>query len=346
MSELSGLIVGNSRVDRSVLESLLQPLVELSIVGSFRGGQRAVEKFRTRKIDVLFLHITSEEDYEKEFLAELCRAIPSTTYVFCVSSLGRLECSRIMSSTRINIGDCFALPATFLESQDMVRCVQQQLRGQIGRGETHLDGNEDDRPEMLCIVASTGGPEALGELLAALPDDFALPILVTQHLPASFVTPFCESLGQHARRPAHVACNGQQIASGQIYVAPGGSHLEVRRRKSRLVCVLSDGPPSAGCKPSGNKMLASAARATRGHLIAVCLTGMGEDGSEGMQVVRECGGRVIVQDEQSSVVWGMPGAIVRSGSAHHVLPLSEISEQIVRLTTKGAKPHVSRSRAV
>lgn len=345
MSEVSGLIVGNSRVDRSVLESLLQPLEQLSIVGSFRGGPRALDKLQTQKIDVIFLHILGRDDYDKAFVAALCRAIPSSSSVFCVSSLGRLECMKLLNYSRIQIGACFPLPSTYLESQDMIRCVQQQLLRRGGYGEMSCEHESDELPEMLCIVASTGGPEALVELLAGIPEEFTLPILVTQHLPASFVSPFCENLSQHARRPAHVACNGQQIVPGQIYVAPGGFHLEVRRRKSRFVCILSDGPPSAGCKPAGNLMLASAARASGGHLIAVCLTGMGEDGSEGMRVVRECGGRVIVQDEQSSVVWGMPGAIVRSGAAHDVLPLAEISRQIVRLSTKGVKLDVSCSRA-
>ncbi|MBL4688174.1 MAG: chemotaxis protein CheB [Nannocystaceae bacterium] len=170
---------------------------------------------------------------------------------------------------------------------------------------------------------------------------------MTQHLPEQFVDAMCGSLQKKALRPVTMARHGASIEAGRVYVAPGHAHLTVGSRCGGYTCALDYGPARAACIPSGNIMLESAAASTGGRLLGVCLTGMGDDGADGMAAVRVAGGRVIAQDEASSVVWGMPGAVIGRGDADYVLPLSEIASGITQLISPpaNAPPNSRASRA-
>ncbi|MFD1333114.1 chemotaxis protein CheB, partial [Methylopila musalis] len=184
----------------------------------------------------------------------------------------------------------------------------------------------------LAIGASTGGPQALASLLSALsPALGAIPVLVTQHMPATFTAALAEHLGVASRRPCREAVDGEPLAPGAIYVAPGGRHLVIARRGAQPCARLDDGPPENYCKPSVDPMFRSAAGVYGGGLLAVVLTGMGSDGACGARAVAAAGGSVIAQDEATSVVWGMPGAAVATGVCSAVLPLAAIAPKITRL---------------
>jgi two-component system chemotaxis response regulator CheB len=185
-------------------------------------------------------------------------------------------------------------------------------------------------PNLLVIGASTGGPQALREVLTGLPADFPLPILLVQHMPPLFTPMLAKHLARDAGRPCAEAVHGEPIESGRTYVAPGDYHLEVAKRGDRMCAVLHQGPPEHYCRPSVNPLFRSAAEWYGSGVLAVMLTGMGEDGVEGAKEVVARGGTVIAQDEASSVVWGMPGAVVRAGLAHEVVPLQEIASVVVR----------------
>src|SRR5262245_57900517 len=187
-------------------------------------------------------------------------------------------------------------------------------------------------PRVLLIGASTGGPQALTRLMAhldAVTD--AAPVLITQHMPATFTTILAEHLARASAKPAHEAIDGEPVLAGNIYLAPGGRHMRVERRNGTAVIVLDDGPPVNFCKPSVDPLFKSAAEVWSSWNLALVLTGMGSDGCKGAADIVAAGGSVIAQDEASSTVWGMPGAVTEAGLCAAVLPLDQIAPKVVRL---------------
>lgn len=178
--------------------------------------------------------------------------------------------------------------------------------------------------DAVAIGASTGGIHALGQLLGELPNDFAVPILVTQHLPPVFIPHFADQLTLLARRPCHIARDGSVVEGGTLLIAPGDAHLCLTRRRGRVVVRLDRKPAPSGCLPSVDPMFATAAAIYGARLLAIVLSGMGRDGSIGAGAVAAAGGQLLAQDEASSVVWGMPGAVVRKGLATAMLAPSAI----------------------
>jgi two-component system chemotaxis response regulator CheB len=182
------------------------------------------------------------------------------------------------------------------------------------------------------IGASTGGPQALNRCLAQLAGviDHA-PVLVVQHMPPTFTTILAEHLTRAVGRPAHEAIDGEEIRAGQIYVAPGGRHMRVARRDGNPTIALDDGPLINFCKPSVDPLFDSAAEVWGAKNLAIVLTGMGSDGTRGAATLTAAGGAVIAQDEETSVVWGMPGSVATAGLCSAVLPLDQIAPKVVQL---------------
>jgi two-component system chemotaxis response regulator CheB len=187
-------------------------------------------------------------------------------------------------------------------------------------------------PRVLLIGASTGGPQALMRLLAQLdPVAEAAPILITQHMPATFTTILAEHLTRSGTRPVHEAVDGEPVLAGHIYLATGGRHMKVARRDGTAVIVLDDSAPVHYCKPAVDLLFTSAAEVWGSWNLALILTGMGSDGTAGAVEIVKAGGSVIAQDEASSVVWGMPGSAVASGVCSAVTPLDQIATKVSRL---------------
>jgi two-component system chemotaxis response regulator CheB len=193
-------------------------------------------------------------------------------------------------------------------------------------------------PRVLLIGASTGGPQALTKLVARLDavTDTA-PVLITQHMPATFTTILAEHLSRASAKPVREALDGEPVLAGTIYLAPGGRHMRVARRNGTAVAVLDDGPPINFCKPAVDPLFSSAAEVWGTWNLALILTGMGTDGTHGAADIVAAGGSVIAQDEASSVIWGMPGSAVEAGVCSAVLPLDQIGPKVVRMFL-GAKP--------
>jgi len=190
----------------------------------------------------------------------------------------------------------------------------------------------------LAIGSSTGGPQALLQLFAALPSPFVCPVFITQHMPPAFTAMLAEQIGRLVDGGCGEARDREPIAAGRIYVAPGDHHLEiVGEPEGGARLRLSRAPPENFCRPSVDPMLRSLATVYRDGLCAVILTGMGQDGLAGARLVRRHGGQIVAQDEATSVVWGMPGAVGRDGLADHVLPVPEIAALL--------RPRACRSRA-
>ena len=187
-------------------------------------------------------------------------------------------------------------------------------------------------PRVLLIGASTAGPQALATILSSLGKVIdRAPVLITQHMPPTFTTILSEHLMRVSGRPAREARDGEPILAGNIYVAPGGRHMRVARIDGTAVAQIDNGPPVNFCKPAVDPLFASAAKVWGGWNLAVILTGMGSDGTQGAAEIVAAGGNVLAQDEASSVVWGMPGSAAHAGHCAAVLPLERIAGKITRL---------------
>jgi len=188
------------------------------------------------------------------------------------------------------------------------------------------------RPRILAIGSSTGGPQALQEVMkevgTAMND---VPVVITQHMPPTFTAILAEHMGKAALRPAKEGEDGEVLKPGNIYVAPGGKHMVVEKEAGAVKIRLTDGPPVNFCKPAVDPLFDSVAKAYGSATLGIILTGMGHDGADGVRTIAAGGGSVITQDEATSVVWGMPGAAAQTGMCCDILPLKEIGPKISRV---------------
>jgi two-component system chemotaxis response regulator CheB len=187
------------------------------------------------------------------------------------------------------------------------------------------------RPRVVGVAVSTGGPQALATLMSALPANFPLPILVVQHMPETFTRLLADRLNSISRLRVAEASDQSEIVPGQVLVARGNYHMRVQRNGVRSVAVLDQAAHENSCRPAADVLFRSLAGAYRGEVLAVILTGMGQDGLRGVRELKSLGAQTIVQDAATSIVWGMPGAIATAGLADHILPLDRIAGEIVRL---------------
>ncbi len=185
------------------------------------------------------------------------------------------------------------------------------------------------RPKVLAIGVSTGGPAALGAILPSLPKDFPLPVLLVQHMPPLFTRLLADRLNTTCKLKVEEAAEGQVIEAGKILIAPGDYHMKVASTAGGMKVCLDQSPKQNSCRPAVDALFASVAEIYGGAVVAVILTGMGQDGLIGVETLRTRGASILAQDEASSVVWGMPGAVVNAGLADRVLPLDGIVPEIL-----------------
>jgi two-component system chemotaxis response regulator CheB len=184
---------------------------------------------------------------------------------------------------------------------------------------------------VVVIGVSTGGPTALGAILPELPAGFPLPVLVVQHMPPLFTRLLAERLHSACRLPVEEAGQGNLVEAGKILIAPGDFHLKVASNGGGVRVFLDQSPPLNSCRPAVDALFTSIGEVYGGAVIAAILTGMGQDGLRGAQILKAQGASVLAQDEASSVVWGMPGAVVNAGLADRVLPLDQVVPEILRM---------------
>jgi two-component system chemotaxis response regulator CheB len=205
------------------------------------------------------------------------------------------------------------------------------------RAPTERPGAIMQRPRVIGIGSSTGGPQALAALVSGLDRSLAAPVIVVQHMPPGFTTLLADHLNRIGTLPCCEAQDGQDLAPGRLYLAPGDRHLIVRDSPQGLVAHLGNGPPENFCRPAVDPMLRSLVATCQGRVLAVILTGMGSDGLAGCRAVTAAGGAVLAQDEASSVVWGMPGAVAKAGIAAAVLGVGEIAARVVAACADGRR---------
>jgi two-component system chemotaxis response regulator CheB len=198
------------------------------------------------------------------------------------------------------------------------------------------------RVDIVAIGSSTGGPDALTKVLTGLPADFPVPIVVTQHMPPVFTKMFAERLDRSTPLRVVEAGDGMELAPGWAYIAPGDQHLVLHRRGTATLTQLSGAPPENSCRPAVDVMFRSVAQLYGSSAYATVLTGMGHDGRSGAKVLRDAGAEVLAQDETTSVVWGMPGAVVGANLADEVLPLDRIAACLINRVKVGRSQAVAR----
>ncbi|MGL4441385.1 MAG: protein-glutamate methylesterase/protein-glutamine glutaminase, partial [Bosea sp. (in: a-proteobacteria)] len=193
-------------------------------------------------------------------------------------------------------------------------------------------------PRLIVIGASTGGPRAIANILHDMKDACSrVPVIIVQHMPAVFTASLANQLQTRLERPVREPFHGEVPTAGTIFIAPGGQHLRLVRNDGQIRMMLDDSPPVKFCKPSVDVTFSDAAHVYGASTLGMILTGMGNDGLDGVRLLRESGATIIAQDEATSVVWGMPGAVVREGLAHHVMPLDQIGGAIHAALFVGAR---------
>jgi two-component system chemotaxis response regulator CheB len=348
------MIVDDAVVVRGLMSRWLSEEPGIEIVGTFRNGRDAVDNVLKLKPDVVVLDIDMPE-LDGLSALPLLLARKSDLVVIMASTLTRRNAEVSLKALSLGALDYVTKPETSREimfTQSFRREIIEKIR-HLGRCRVAkpvlpkaLHGEADDPrapaislrpfspvpPRLLAIGSSTGGPQALQVVIRGLaPVLGRLPVVITQHMPPTFTAILAEHLSRAANRPAHEGVHGETIKPGMLYVAPGGKHLRLERHADSAAIVLGDDPPVHFCKPAVDPLFQSAAAAFGPALLAVVLTGMGTDGTDGAGEIAASGGSIIAQDEASSVVWGMPGSAAHSGHCSAVLPLDEIAPKVVRL---------------
>lgn len=338
------LVVDDSALIRQMLTEMLQrdPIIE--VVGAAQDPFMAREKIKQLNPDVLTLDVEMPKMDGVTFLRNLMRLRPMP--VVMVSTLTQKGSEITLDALELGAVDFVSKPTVDIAhafgdyAEEIIAKVKVASRARVRELKTVSQRRTADavlpaaRPahfkttdRLIAMGASTGGTEAIREVLEVMPADSPA-IVVTQHIPEAFSKPFSERMNRCSQMIVTEAKDGEQIVPGHVYIAPGDRHLLVVRDGARFRCQLSDGPAVNRHRPSVDVMFRSVAQNVGPNAIAVILTGMGNDGARGMQEMKEAGACTIAQDEKTSVVWGMPGEAVALGCVDQIAPLSSISGEI------------------
>lgn len=334
------LVVDDSALMRQMLTQIIDSSEELEVVGTARDPYVAWEKIPELNPDVLTLDVEMPRMDGLEFLRKLMIARP--TPVVMVSSLTERDCDTTLRALELGAVDYVSKPKLDIRSGTLelaaeivekVR-VASKARPQGASLRTASvasakSGLLQSTHKLIVIGASTGGTEAIAQMLKELPPD-SPGIIVVQHMPADFTRRFATRLDGTCRMRVQEAKHGDRVLPGLVLIAPGGLHIEVVRRGASMETQLSDGPLVNRFRPSVDVLFHSCARQVGKHAVGIVLTGMGDDGAAGVRAMRDVGACTIAQDEKSCVVYGMPKAAVKSGGIEHVLPLDLIAKMICR----------------
>jgi two-component system chemotaxis response regulator CheB len=330
------MIVDDSLVARTVLSRIVDGEPDLAVVAKATTGETAIARLEEEPVDVVLLDLEMPGMGGARALPRILELMNGGK-VLVVSSLTAQGAEATLSALSMGAADTLLKPRAGEFNETYARLLLGKIRGlAVAASATpaRVPLAQRARPPLpvepmaVAIGASTGGIHALCVLLAALPQRFRLPILVTQHLPESFMDTLARQLASASGRPALVAHPGTPIEDGRIHVSPGEGHLVVHRQGGRLVAGLAHHGAPSGCRPSVDPLFESLAEATGGRAIGVILSGMGRDGAIGAARLVGAGGEVFAQDAATSAVWGMPRAIAEAGLASAILPPEAIAHRL------------------
>ncbi|WP_168582424.1 protein-glutamate methylesterase/protein-glutamine glutaminase [Gephyromycinifex aptenodytis] len=374
------LIVDDSVVIRRLISDVLKTDSEIEVVGTAVNGKNALDKLPSLKPDVMTLDVEMPVMDGLQTLVEVRKTYKKLPIIM-FSTLTERGAGATLDALERGASDYVTKPANVGSVSESMEAVRSQLipkiksltgrapmpprrprpafggeppRGvrtgapaQPGGAATVEVGPATGKVDVVCIGISTGGPDALTQVVSALPGNFPVPIVVTQHMPPVFTQLFAQRLDAKAKVKVVEATNGEPLQPGKVYIAPGDYHMRFKKAASGAVVALDQGPQENYCRPAVDPMFRSIGEVYGGNVLAVIMTGMGQDGHRGAEPILRAGGRLLVQDEATSVVWGMPGAAVASGLPCDVMPLEKIADAIVNRTMTsgrgGAPSAMSRS---
>ena len=344
------LVVDDSAFMRKALTSMLQEDPEIKVIGTARDGVEAIQMIQELKPDVVTMDVEMPRMDGITALREIMQKCPVP--VIMVSSL-TTEGAKVTLEA-LELGAIDFIPKNLAElSVNIVKIKGILLekiktigkRGIVKRkpvlkpAETKIETPKVEIPKVrvtterkigiVSIGTSTGGPKALQEIIPKLPKDFPVPIVIAQHMPPNFTKPFAERLDQLSQLSVKEAEEGEAIKPGIVYIAPGRGHMRLKRRGIETLVTISEDKEEFIYRPSVDALMLSVADCFPGRSLGVILTGMGNDGAKGCKKIKETGGRVFAQNEESCVVYGMPRAVVEAGLADKVISLEEMAGEII-----------------
>ncbi|NOT11336.1 MAG: chemotaxis response regulator protein-glutamate methylesterase [Methylococcaceae bacterium] len=354
MNKIRVLIIDDSVLIRKILTEILNSSPDIEVIGAAADPLIAREMIKQLHPDVLTLDIEMPHMDGITFLRNLMRLRP--TPVVMISTLTEKGAEVTLEALTLGAVDFIAKPKVDVAStlnnyaDEIIGKVKVAARANVNSTSNRMSKNrEPDKlhqeatlrsvPEKLrssgnhkiiALGASTGGTEAIKTVAKSLPADSPA-VVITQHLPAAFSESFVRHIDLITAMTACIPKNGQLVKDGHIYLAPGDRHMMIVKEGGGYVIQLHDSEPVNRHKPSVDVMFHSVAKNVGSNAIAVLLTGMGADGAAGMKEMHDVGAKTVIQDEQSSVVWGMPGAAYKLGCADYVLPLDDVANKIISL---------------
>jgi two-component system chemotaxis response regulator CheB len=370
------LIVDDTVVYRRILSDVVEGMSDVTLVGTAPHGRLALAKLEQTPADLVLLDVEMPEMNGLDTLREIRRRHPATSVVMisganlssAETTMRCLELGALDFLRKPEGADAEASRAELKEKlRPLVRHVQTRINLRQGTGDqpgpapvpaprahpepSHAAGLPAPRParlapvpariDVVAIGVSTGGPNALAEVLPRLPADFPVPVLLVQHMPPVFTASLAEHLDHKSKVPVREARDGEPVLPGRVFIAPGGKHMVVRRVPdgedggSALIIGLNENPPENSCRPSVDVLFRSLAAQYDGNMLAVVMTGMGNDGCEGVRAMKRRGCLCLTQSEATCIVYGMPLSVDEAGLSDEQLPLDRLADRITHLVRKG-----------
>ncbi|HDP96413.1 MAG TPA: chemotaxis response regulator protein-glutamate methylesterase [Euryarchaeota archaeon] len=344
------LVVDDSLFVRTILSDMLSLDPEIEIIGTAKDGDEAVSKVKKLRPDVVTMDLIMPKADGIQALNGI-RDLDESIRVLMLSASDRASADHIIKSLELGAFD-FILKPSSTSSTDILRMkwdIITKIKAayhSTGKGtveesphviSTFLGGRKRGRrakgvpDHLVAIGSSTGGPVALRYILSSLPQEVNVPIVIAQHMPKGFTESFAERLNSKCDIEVTEAKEGEMLERGHAYIAPGNKHMEVAASRSGLEVNLKEGERMRGGRPSADILLSSVADAVCENSIGIILTGMGNDGAKGMKKIKDSGGQTIAQNQESSLIWGMPHAAIRLGVVDQVLPLADIPRALISL---------------
>ena len=352
MPRIRVLIVDDAVVMRRMITEALGSDPEIEVVGAAANGKIALQKISQVNPDIITMDVEMPEMDGVQTVRELRKIYPKLP-VIMFSTLTMRGAESTLDALAAGATDYVTKPANVGNIVEGISRLKSELMPKIKLHCRHLvpgasagtkatllptakglslapPSSSNLAPQIFAIGCSTGGPNALAALFTDITKALPVPGVIVQHMPPLFTKMLAERLSKNSANKFCEGAEGQILEPGCIYIAPGGLHMEVRREGTTVRVRLHEGPPENSCRPAVDVLFRSVAAVYGPAILALIMTGMGQDGLRGCQHIRERGGRVLTQDEATSVVWGMPGYVTQAGLAEKVLPLPQLGGEIMR----------------
>jgi len=346
MKKIRVLIVDDSAVIRRMLTDLFAKEPAIEVAGTATNGRAALEKIEHGNPDIVMLDVEMPEMDGLETVRTIRQHWPHLP-VIMFSSQTEHGAETTLEALRLGASDYVTKPVRAAGVEGIFEQLRADLIPKIKAlcpmaeseaapipaplpARLRPSPRAATRVRIVAIGISTGGPNALHSLIPSLPGNLPVPVVIVQHMPAVFTRLLADQLAKRSALQIREGAAGMVINPGQVWIAPGGHHMALQRNSNSVQLVTHDGPPENSCRPAVDVLFRSVAECFGRDALAVVMTGMGRDGAAGCEKIRKAGGQVIVQDQSSAVVWGMPGSVVQAGLADQIVALDQLPEEICR----------------